>query len=70
MTLGPGARVYLKACRGAGPPGTVIRFERGRAVVFWGDMNFWSRHVPASLELAEAPRGRDEQAEEQTFYQQ
>jgi hypothetical protein len=48
-----GAKVYLRAGRNAGEPGTVIRVERGRMVIFWADLDYWSRHRPESLELAE-----------------
>ena len=53
MTIAIGAKVFLKGGRGCGKPGTVIREERGRLVIFWEDMDFWSRHRPDSLELAE-----------------
>ena len=53
MMITLGSKVKLKACHDAGAPGTVIRAERGRLVVFWEDMDFWSRHPPDSLELAE-----------------
>lgn len=49
-----GDSVYLKACRGVGKPGKLIRFERGRFTVFWADMDFWSRHPEAALELADS----------------
>lgn len=48
-----GAQVFLRACR-AGEPGTVIREERGKYVVYWRDMDFWSRHKAESLEVAGA----------------
>jgi hypothetical protein len=47
-----GDKVFLRACR-VGEPGTVIRAERGRLTVFWKDMDHWSRHPAAALELAE-----------------
>jgi hypothetical protein len=47
-----GDSVYLRACRGAGEPGTVVRAERGRLVVYWADMDYWSRHRPEALEIA------------------
>jgi len=50
--IGIGAWVYLKACRGAGEPGTVIREERGKWVVHWADLNLSSRHREESLEIA------------------
>lgn len=59
MTIAPGARVYLRACR-AGEAGTVVRAEHKRLVVFWPDMNYWSRHAPESLELAEDDEAKDE----------
>ncbi|MGO9326174.1 MAG: hypothetical protein ACLP07_16590 [Terracidiphilus sp.] len=46
-----GTKVYLKACR-AGEPGTVVRVERGKLVVYWRDLDYWSRHRLESLELA------------------
>lgn len=49
-----GSRVFLRACRGAGEPGTVIRCERGRLAVYWRDLDYWSRHQPESLEPAAA----------------
>jgi hypothetical protein len=62
MTITLESRVYLRACR-TRQPGTVVRVERGKLVVFWRDLDHWSRHVPDSLELAEAPRERAEQVE-------
>ena len=50
--IGPGDRVFLRACRNAGQPGTVIRPERDKLVVHWKDMDFWSEHRAESLELA------------------
>lgn len=58
-----GDLVYLRACRGAGEPGTVIREERGRLVVYWRDLDFWSRHQAESLELAAAGAMKPEPAE-------
>jgi len=46
-----GDKVRLRACHDSGAPGTIVRFERGRAVCFWPDLNYWSRHRPDSLEL-------------------
>jgi hypothetical protein len=46
--IGVGTRVLLKHCQ-HGQPGTVIRMERNRAVVLWHDLDFLSRHQPASL---------------------
>ena len=47
-----GDKVFLRACRGAGERGTVIRPERNKLVVHWADMDLWSKHRPESLELA------------------
>jgi hypothetical protein len=43
-----GARVRLKGCN-FGPPGRVLRHERRKVVVYWIDLDFISRHNPASL---------------------
>lgn len=51
--IGPGDKVFLRACR-TGEPGMVIRQERRKVVVYWADMDYWSRHPVASLELASA----------------
>ncbi len=51
-----GSKVHLRALR-FGEPGTVIRFERGKAVVFGADMDYWSRHTPASLCWCTSERG-------------
>jgi hypothetical protein len=51
-----GAKVHLRGARGCGAAGTVIRCERGRMVVYWPDLDFWSRHRPETLELAEAQK--------------
>jgi hypothetical protein len=51
-----GAKVHLKSLVNSGLPGTVIRHERGRAVVYWRDMDWWSRHLPAALIVAELPK--------------
>lgn len=56
-SFGTGDKVFLKACR-AGEPGTVIRAERGKMVVYWRDMDYWSRHRPESLEPADE-KGND-----------
>ncbi len=53
MTVGLGDQVRLRACHDSGQPGTVIKAERGKLVVFWPDFDFWSKHHPDSLELAE-----------------
>lgn len=47
-----GDRVYLRGAR-FGLPGTVLRIERGRAVIFWSDMDHISRHRAYTLELVE-----------------
>jgi hypothetical protein len=47
-----GDAVMLRSCR-HGAPGTVIRIERGKLVVYWGDMDYWSRHRPESLTQAQ-----------------
>jgi hypothetical protein len=47
-----GDRVYLRGAR-FGLPGTILRLERRRAVVWWGDMKHISRHRPVTLMLAE-----------------
>lgn len=54
-----GAKVHLRGARGVGAAGTVIRFEDSRVVVYWRDLDFWSRHRPGSLELAQEPRATD-----------
>jgi hypothetical protein len=43
-----GAMVRLKGCN-FGPPGRVLRHERRKVVVYWIDLDFISRHDPASL---------------------
>jgi hypothetical protein len=45
-----GDRVWLRGAR-FGLPGTILRLERGRAVVWWGDMKHISRHRANTLEL-------------------
>jgi hypothetical protein len=52
--IGLGDKVRLRACHDSGQPGTVIRFERGKLTVYWGDMDYWSKHRPEALELVEA----------------
>jgi hypothetical protein len=47
-----GDRVYLRGAR-FGLPGTVLRMERGRAVIYWRDMDHISRHRPVTLMPAE-----------------
>ena len=46
-----GTKVFLRACR-AGEPGTVIREDRGKLVVYWRDLDYWSGHRPEALEPA------------------
>ena len=46
--IGVGSKVYMRGLR-HGEPGTVIRIERGRMVVLWGDMDFIARHPASSL---------------------
>jgi hypothetical protein len=58
--IAPGDKVYLRACQ-VGQPGTVIRTERGKLTVYWGDMDFWSRHKPDSLIAAIEPPTYGEQ---------
>ena len=48
-----GDKVKLRACHDSGQPGTVIRASRGRLTIYWSDMDYWSRHPPEALELAE-----------------
>lgn len=47
-----GECVFLRGAR-FGLYGVVLRLERGRAVIYWRDMDHISRHRPNSLELAE-----------------
>jgi hypothetical protein len=44
--------MFLRACA-FGEPGRVLRIERRMVVLYWRDLNFLSRHGPASLVLAE-----------------
>jgi hypothetical protein len=46
--IGVGSWVHLRGYQ-HGQPGTVLRFERRRVVVFWADMDFISRHPPEAL---------------------
>lgn len=48
-----GNKVRLRACRDSGAPGIVIKAEREKLVVYWHDLDYWSKHRPDSLELAE-----------------
>lgn len=43
-----GAKVRLRGCA-FGEPGTVLRIERRKVVVYWHDLDFLSRHSPESL---------------------
>lgn len=43
-----GALVRLRGCN-FGQAGRVLRHERRRVVVYWPDLDFISRHTPASL---------------------
>jgi hypothetical protein len=52
-TFAVGDRVFLRGAR-FGLPGTILRLERGRAVVFWEDLDHISRHRPVTLMLAKA----------------
>jgi hypothetical protein len=47
-----GDSVWLRGCVGAGQPGRVLRHEGRKEVCYWPDLDFLSRHVPASLMLA------------------
>jgi hypothetical protein len=47
-----GSEVVLKGAP-PGTPGTVIRIERNRMVIFWPDLDFIGRHEPESLVEAE-----------------
>jgi hypothetical protein len=52
-TFSVGQHVFLRGAR-FGLPGTVLRLERGRAVIYWRDLNHISRHKPCTLMLAES----------------
>jgi hypothetical protein len=58
-TFPVGARVYLRGAR-FGLPGVVLRQERGKVVIYWGDLDHISRHRPVTLMLAEV-RSTDSQ---------
>jgi hypothetical protein len=47
-----GSKVYLRGCA-FGKPGTVLRIERRKVVVFWHDLDYLARNSPESLMLAE-----------------
>jgi hypothetical protein len=51
-----GAKVRLRGCA-FGEPGTVLRIERCKVVVYWRDLDFLSRHRPESLILAVTDNG-------------
>ena len=51
-----GSRVLLRSCP-YGQPGTVLRIERRKVVVYWRDLDFLSRHSPELLILAVADNG-------------
>ena len=52
MVFAVGEAVFLKGAR-FGLPGRVLRNERGKVVVYWGDLDHLSRHRPITLMLAE-----------------
>jgi hypothetical protein len=47
----------LKGAQYSGQPGRVLRHERMKVVVYWADLDYIARHVPASLMLAEVAKG-------------
>ena len=49
-TFPVGCAVFLRGCR-VGMPGVVLRQERGRLAVLWGDLgpSFIGRHRPETL---------------------
>lgn len=47
-----GDRVYLTGAR-FGAAGKVMRWERGKVVVSWSDLNLITRHRPETLRLAD-----------------
>jgi len=53
-TFAVGEAVYLRGAR-FGLPGTVLRLERGRAVIYWRDLDHISRHRPITLMRADVP---------------
>jgi hypothetical protein len=57
-TFAVGDSVYLKGAR-FGLPGTVLRIERSRAVIYWRDMDHISRHRPITLIHAEPTKERN-----------
>jgi hypothetical protein len=56
-----GEAVYLRGAR-FGLPGRVLRLERGRAVIYWRDLDHISRHKPCTLILAESGAGGEQNA--------
>lgn len=50
-TFGVGSKVHLRGAR-FGQPGTVVKLGK-RLTVYWGDLDFLSKHQPASLALVE-----------------
>ena len=46
-----GSKVFLRGCA-FGQPGRVLRQEREKIVIYWGDLDYIARHAPASLVLA------------------
>ncbi len=55
--FGIGEAVHLRGCP-FGKPGVVLRLERGRAVIYWRDMDHISRHRPITLMHAEPEGGQ------------
>jgi hypothetical protein len=53
-----GSEVYMRACP-HGTPGTVVRFERNRWVVWWPGIDFLARHTLESLEEVGSPDAAD-----------
>ncbi len=43
-----GAKVRLRGCA-FGEPGTVLRIERRKVVVYWHDLDYLARHKPDCL---------------------
>jgi hypothetical protein len=46
-----GAKVRLRACA-FGEPGTLLRIERRKVVVYWHDLDYLARHKPDCLVMA------------------
>jgi len=55
-TFAVGEAVYLRGAR-FGLPGTVLRLERGRAVIYWRALDHISRHRQITLMRAESETG-------------